>query len=126
MIVAVQGTSEFNDYFVFLRAMSVALSGMKEDDNEFIIYSVGPSKINNFVSEFSNLSERGMKARGKKIKFIDNRKHARRPLEPQKHKIRFLCFKRLFTICFYPFGNFRIKTKSIRKSNFFGRSCNLF
>ena len=71
MIVAVQGTSEFNDYFVFLRAMSVALSGMKEDDNEFIIYSVGPSKINNFVSEFSNLSERGMKARGKKIKFYN-------------------------------------------------------
>ena len=71
MIVAVQGTSEFNDYNVFLRAMSVALSGMKEDDNEFIIYSVGPAKINNFVSEFSNLSERGMKARGKKIKFYN-------------------------------------------------------
>jgi hypothetical protein len=71
MIVAVQGTSKFNDYNVFLRAMSVALSGMKEDDNEFIIYSVGPAKINNFVSEFSNLSERGMKARGKKIKFYN-------------------------------------------------------
>jgi hypothetical protein len=71
MIVAVQGTSEFNDYNVFLRAMSVALSGMKEDDTDFIIYSVGPAKINNFVSEFSNLSERGMKARGKKIKFYN-------------------------------------------------------
>jgi hypothetical protein len=65
MIVAVQGTNDFNDYQVFLRAMSVALSGMKEDDNEFIIYSVGPAKVNSFVSEFSNLSERGMKARGK-------------------------------------------------------------
>jgi hypothetical protein len=71
MIVAVQGTKEFNDYNVFLRAMSVALSGMKEDDNEFIVYSVGPAKINNFVSEFCNLSERGMKARGKKIKFYN-------------------------------------------------------
>jgi hypothetical protein len=71
MIVAVQGTKEFNDYNVFLRAMSVALSGMKKEDNEFIIYSVGPSKINHFVSEFSNLSERGMKARGKKIKFYN-------------------------------------------------------
>jgi hypothetical protein len=71
MIVAVQGTSKFNDYNVFLRAMSVALSGMKEDDTDFIIYSVGPAKINNFVSEFSNLSERGMKARGKKIKFYN-------------------------------------------------------
>ena len=71
MIVAVQGTKEFKVYNVFLRAMGVALSEMKNEDNEFIIYSVGPSKINNFVSEFSNLSERGMKARGKKIKFYN-------------------------------------------------------
>ena len=71
MIVAVQGTKEFNDYSVFLRAMSVALSGMKKEDKEFIIYSAGPLKINNFVSEFCNLSERGMKARGKKIKFYN-------------------------------------------------------
>lgn len=69
MIVAVQGTKEFNDYSVFLRAMSVALSSMSNDDKEFIIYSVGPTQINAFVSEFSNLSERGMKARGRKIKF---------------------------------------------------------
>jgi len=71
MIVAVQGTKEFNDYGVFLRAMGVALSGMKDEDNEFVVYSVGPAKINNFVSEFCNLSERGMKARGKKIKFYN-------------------------------------------------------
>jgi hypothetical protein len=69
MIVAVQGTKDFNDYNVFLRAMSVALSGMKEEDTDFTIYSVGPARINSMVSEFSNLSERGMKARGKKIKF---------------------------------------------------------
>lgn len=69
MIVAVQGTSEFNDYQVFLRAMSVALSGMKDGDKEFVIYSAGPAVINSYVSEFSNLSERGMKARGRKIKF---------------------------------------------------------
>ena len=37
MIVAVQGTKEFNQYNIFLRAMSVALSGMKDEDNEFII-----------------------------------------------------------------------------------------
>ena len=69
MIVAVQGTNEFDDYNLFLRAMSVALSGMKSDEKDFTIYSVGPAKINSFVSEFSNLSERGMKARGRKIKF---------------------------------------------------------
>ena len=69
MIVAVQGTSEFDDYQVFLRAMSVALSGMKDGDKDFTIYSAGPAIINSYVSEFSNLSERGMKARGRKIKF---------------------------------------------------------
>lgn len=69
MIVAVQGSNDFNNYQVFLRAMGVALSNMKDEDDQFIIYSAGPAKINSFVSEFSNLSERGMKARGKKIKF---------------------------------------------------------
>lgn len=69
MIVAVQGTPDFNDYNVFLRAISIALSGMHEDDKEFLIYSAGPANVNSFVSEFSNVSEKGMKARGKKIKF---------------------------------------------------------
>ena len=69
MIVAVQGTNDFDDYNIFIRAMGVALSGMSDDDREFVIYSAGPARINSFVSEFSNLSERGMKARGRKIKF---------------------------------------------------------
>jgi hypothetical protein len=69
MIVAVQGTNEFSEYNIFIRGMGVALSGMAENDKEFVIYSAGPAKVNSFVSEFSNLSERGMKARGKKIKF---------------------------------------------------------
>ena len=69
MIVAVQGTNDFDDYSIFIRAMGVALSGMSDDDREFVIYSAGPARINSFVSEFSNLSERGMKARGRKIKF---------------------------------------------------------
>lgn len=70
MIVAVQGTKEFKDYNVFLRAMSIALSSMKENDKDFIVYTAGPATINSFVSEFCNLSERGMKARGKRIKFF--------------------------------------------------------
>lgn len=69
MIVAVQGTSSFDDYNVFLRAMGVAMSGMNTEDKEFYIYSAGPAKINSMVSEFVNLSERGLKARGKKIKY---------------------------------------------------------
>lgn len=70
MIVAVQGTKDFSDYQVFLRAMGVAMSAMQEEDKELLIYSAGPSKINSMVSEFCNLSERGMKSRGKKIKFF--------------------------------------------------------
>jgi hypothetical protein len=68
MIVAVQGTNSFDDYSVFLRAMGVALSSMPEGDKEFYIYSAGPAKINSMVSEFSNISEKGLKSRGKKLK----------------------------------------------------------
>jgi hypothetical protein len=68
MIIVVQGTSTFNDYNVFLRAMAVAMSGMSQDDSEVYIYSAGPAKINSMVSEFCNISERGMKSRGMKIK----------------------------------------------------------
>lgn len=70
MMVVVQATNEFNDYSVFLRAIGVMLSSMPEDDNEFVVYSVGSkeSKIHHFAMEFCNLSEKGMKGRGKKIK----------------------------------------------------------
>jgi hypothetical protein len=49
--------------------MGVALSNMPENDSEFNIYSLGPANINAMVSEFFNLSERGMKGRGRKIKY---------------------------------------------------------
>ena len=69
MIVGVQGTSSFKDYNVFLRAMAVAMSALPENDPYFYIYSAGPANVNSMVSEFTNLSERGMKSRGKRIKF---------------------------------------------------------
>lgn len=68
MIVGVQGTSSFDDYQVFLRAMGVALSSMPAEDEYFYIYSAGPAKVNSMVMEFVNVSEKGMKSRGKKIK----------------------------------------------------------
>jgi hypothetical protein len=68
MMVAIQGTAKFKDYSIFLRAMGVALSNIKNEDPYFYLYTAGPANINNFVSEFSNLSERGLKSRGKKIK----------------------------------------------------------
>lgn len=70
MIVGVQGTPSFQDYNVFMRAMGVAMSDMKEEDKELLVYTFGPVKINNFTAEFCNMSERGMKARGKKIRFF--------------------------------------------------------
>lgn len=70
MIIGIQGTKSFDDYAVFLRAMGTALSSMQPDDKEFIIYSAGVSRINSFGMEFSNVSERSLKARGIKIKLI--------------------------------------------------------
>lgn len=68
MIVAVQSSNTFDEYNIFIRAMGVALSSMSPDDSDFYIYSAGPARLNSMVSEFCNMSERGMKGRGKKIK----------------------------------------------------------
>jgi hypothetical protein len=70
MIVAVQGTNSFDDYNVFMRAMGVAMSNMKNEDTEFYVYSAGPVKVNGFVAEFCNLTERSMRSRGKKVKYF--------------------------------------------------------
>jgi len=70
MIVAIQGTKKFDDYNVFLRAMGVALSSLPEGDAEFTIASAGPLNINQMGLEFSNISERSLKARGIKVKLI--------------------------------------------------------
>ena len=67
MNVAVQGTKEFADYTIFMRAMGVALSSCS--DGEFNVYTAGPAQINSFTSEFCNLSEEGLKRRGIKVKF---------------------------------------------------------
>ena len=89
MIVVVQGSKDFDDYQVFLRAMGVAMSGMSKEDAEFYIYSVGPARINSMVSEFCNLSERGMKARGRKIKFY---KVASAWLEENLEQVNYFAF----------------------------------
>jgi hypothetical protein len=70
MIVTVQGTKNFNDYAVFLRAMGTAMSSLPSEDKEFLLFSAGPANINAMALEFSNVSERSLKARGIKIRFI--------------------------------------------------------
>lgn len=68
MNVGLQGSRSFDDYAVFMRAMGVALSPLKYDDDSLTIYCAGPAKLNNFATGFVNLSEDGMKARGMSIK----------------------------------------------------------
>jgi hypothetical protein len=68
MNVAVQGTKEFLDYQVFMRAMGVALSSC--NDGEFNVYTAGPAQVNSFTSEFCNLSEEGLRRRGIKVRFF--------------------------------------------------------
>lgn len=70
MKIAIQGSNSFNDYSVFLRAMGTALYSLPEEDSEFYIYSAGPAKINSMGLEFTNVSERSLKARGIKIKLF--------------------------------------------------------
>jgi hypothetical protein len=50
--------------------MAVALSELAENDSAFHLYAAGPNNINMMAMEFCNLSEKGMKLRGKSIKFI--------------------------------------------------------
>lgn len=69
MIIAAQGTNTFNDYNVFMRSMAVAMSMMSDDDKDILVYSVGPKNVNNFVTEFCNITERSLKARGIKIRY---------------------------------------------------------
>jgi len=70
MIIGVQGSLTFDSYQVFMRAMAVAMSDRKADDNEIYIYSAGPVRVNSFVAEFSNITENSLKSRGIKIRFF--------------------------------------------------------
>ena len=69
MIIAVQGTSSFNDYNIFMRAMAVGMSMLPEKDKEILVYSLGPKQVNNYVTEFCNITERSLKSRGIKIRY---------------------------------------------------------
>ena len=69
MKIAIQGSNTFSDYSIFLAGIGRCLYSLPEGDNEFLIYSAGPSRLNSMGIEFKNISERSLKARGVKIKF---------------------------------------------------------
>ena len=68
MVIVVEGTKEFSDYEIFMRAMTVALS-TPNDSNQIQVWSLGPHKINNFTAAFCNSSENYLKQKGFKVSF---------------------------------------------------------
>jgi hypothetical protein len=68
MIVTVEGTRQFNDYEVFMRAMGVALSA-DYVDSRIEVWSAGPQNVNRFTAAFCNSSENYLKQKGFKISF---------------------------------------------------------
>ena len=69
MIIGMQGSRNFTDYNIFLRAMGTALYDL-DGDTEITVLTAGPHKINEMALEFRNVSERSMKARGLKMKIV--------------------------------------------------------
>ena len=69
MKVLLQGSKDFDDYQVLMRAMGVALSSMPPQDKSFEIYSVGPHQTNDLAVAFTNLTENSLKSRGIKVRF---------------------------------------------------------
>lgn len=70
MRIAIQGSRAFNQYEVFLHGMGRTLAMLDSEDKEFFIYSAGPARTNEMALEFSNISERSLKARGIKIRMF--------------------------------------------------------
>jgi hypothetical protein len=68
MIVAIQGTRNFDDYSVFLRGMGSAMIHMEEGDKDLFLYTAGPHKTNSMTMEFANVSERSLKSRGIRVR----------------------------------------------------------
>lgn len=69
MILVVQGSRNFEDYNIFLFAMRSVLSTIKESgDNELIICSAGPRRINEMSLEFTNISQNSLKGMGVKLR----------------------------------------------------------
>lgn len=66
MKIAVQGTKNFSDYNIFLRAMGTALSQMG-NDKTLEIYAAGPVNLNQMAIGYSNVSEDGFRGRGMSI-----------------------------------------------------------
>jgi len=68
MIIGIHGSKNFNDYAVFLNAMTRVLKYLGDDDKEITIISAGPFKVSDMAYEFINVSN--WKSRGIKAKVV--------------------------------------------------------
>jgi len=87
--MVVQGSNNFSDYNIFLRAMYTALHTIHEDDDEIVLYSAGPVKVNNMALEFNNITENSLKARGIRIQ---TRRVTKKWVEDNMHSVDYLAF----------------------------------
>ena len=69
MRLLIESTKGFKDYEVFMRAMGVVMGQMEDKDGSIDVFSVGPHKLNAMASEFFNVAENSLKARGIKHSF---------------------------------------------------------
>lgn len=69
MIIGMQGSRTFYDYAIFLNAMQRILIIAKEE-TEIVFLTSGPHRVNDMIMEFTNISERSLKARGIKTKVV--------------------------------------------------------
>lgn len=88
MIIGIQGSRNFTDYQIFLRAMGTALYDLGED-TEITILSAGPYKINDMAMEFVNVSERSLKARGIKARVV---KMPPKALKERMHDVNYFVY----------------------------------
>lgn len=88
MIIAVQGTKNFSDYEIFMRAMGVALSQPNSDGN-IEVWSAGPHNVNNFTAAFCNSAENYLKQKGYRVSF---KKLPARYIEENISDISYLAF----------------------------------
>lgn len=71
MNIVVNGTDKFQDYATFMRAVVVAIDEcLGPEDKKINLYSVGGYKTNQFTAEFINRSERYLKQKGIRPRFM--------------------------------------------------------
>lgn len=71
MNIVVNGTDKFQDYATFMRAVVVAIDEcLNPEDKKINLYSVGGYKTNQFTAEFINRSERYLKQKGIRPRFM--------------------------------------------------------